>query len=62
MTESKALSVVDDVCNSIQKMEKQFKDSLPPQIPVERFVGCNDAMRTSTGWWALSLMRLFLMS
>ena len=43
-----AIKPVDDVCNSISKMQTQFGQALPPQIPVERFMRvAMTAIRTS---------------
>lgn len=38
MSNTKAISVVDEVRGSLQKLSSQFKAALPPQIPVERFI------------------------
>lgn len=37
MTTTKALSPVDELKGSLQKMDSQFKAALPPHIPVEKF-------------------------
>lgn len=38
MSETKAISPVDDLANTLTRMQDQFKAALPPHIPVERFV------------------------